>query len=131
MATTGSLSDASDCEAWLRSYMCLPIQGGVDASALRKELAELEAAEAQLSAKRRRLHQQIDFGFSTAETHAREREVSDERRRLHRRIDSLRELLQVEEPLTAPTAPVSRLSQWEGISLEVADADLGGEELEQ
>jgi len=105
---------------------------------LRNELAELEAAEAQLSAQRRRLHQQIDFGFSTAETRAREREVSDERRRLHHRIDSLRKRLQPEglapgaSDLNAPKALVSRLSQWEGISSEVAEAHyIGGEELEQ
>jgi hypothetical protein len=60
---------------------------------LREELASLEAAEALISAKRRHLHQQIDFGFASEETRAREREISDERRQLHRRIDALRELL--------------------------------------
>jgi hypothetical protein len=60
---------------------------------LRAELASLEAAEALISAKRRHLHQQIDFGFASEETRAREREISEERRQLHRRIDTLRELL--------------------------------------
>lgn len=99
---------------------------------LREELAALESAETRISAERRRLHQQIDFGFSTAETHAREREVSDERRRLHRRIDSLRELLQAQDSKTpAASEPPTRLSQWEGISPEVARAeDAYGKELE-
>jgi hypothetical protein len=95
---------------------------------LRRELTALEAAETRISAERRRLHERIDFGFATAETRAREREVSDERRRLHRRIDSLRERLHAQDPLvasveTAPESPLSRLSQWEGISPEVAGAD--------
>jgi hypothetical protein len=46
-----------------------------------------------VSAERRRLHQQIDFGYATETTRAREREVSDERHELHRRIDELRGLL--------------------------------------
>jgi predicted nucleic acid-binding Zn-ribbon protein len=62
---------------------------------LRKELATLEGREALISAKRRHLHQQIDFGFASEETRALEREISDERRRLHRRIDALRKLLQL------------------------------------
>ena len=65
--------------------------------ALREELATLEAAEAKVSAERRRLHDRIDAGFGSESTHAREREVSDERRELHRRIDALRELLGVNE----------------------------------
>ena len=96
---------------------------------LREELAALEAREAQISAERRRLHQQIDFGFSTAETRAREREVSDERRQLHLRIDSLRKTLQPADPLTAEAkafnpseSPSNRWSNWEGIA-EVAGAD--------
>ena len=60
---------------------------------LRSELAELEAEEARLSAMRRHLQHQIDFGFGTESTREREREVSDERREVHRRIDSLKELL--------------------------------------
>jgi chromosome segregation ATPase len=65
--------------------------------ALRNELATLEAAEAQVSAERRRLHQQIDFGFSVSESlRERERKVSAERRELHRRIDSLQDLLGIE-----------------------------------
>jgi hypothetical protein len=73
---------------------------------LRKELANLEAAEALISAKRRHLHQQIDFGFASEETRALERELSDERRRLHRQIDALRELLGVER--AASLDPVNR-----------------------
>jgi len=60
---------------------------------LREELAALEAEEARISAERRRLHHQIDYGFATETTRAREREVSDHRRQLHRRIDALRERL--------------------------------------
>jgi hypothetical protein len=97
---------------------------------LRTELAALEAAETRISAERRRLHERIDLGFSTAETLAREREVSDERRQLHRRIDLLRELLQAQDRIaasaetrTAPEPRLSRLSQWEGISAEVTGAD--------
>ena len=60
---------------------------------LRKELTRLEAEEAQVSAQRRHLHHQIDFGYASDETRAREREISDRRRDLHVRIDELRELL--------------------------------------
>ena len=60
---------------------------------LRAELALLEAQEAQFSATRRHLHNQIDFGYATDRTRAREREVSRERRQLQQRIDELRELL--------------------------------------
>jgi septal ring factor EnvC (AmiA/AmiB activator) len=70
---------------------------------LREELEVLEAAEARISAERRRLHQQIDFGYSASESlRAREREVSDERRALHRRIDALREQLGLEKGPPAP-----------------------------
>jgi hypothetical protein len=64
-----------------------------DLDDLRDELARLEAEEAQLSAVRDRLHQQIDFGYGSETTRAREREISDERQELHKRIDSLRKLL--------------------------------------
>ncbi len=57
---------------------------------LRREIAELEAEEARLSAVRRHLQHQIDFGFESATTREREREVSDERQQVHRRIDALR-----------------------------------------
>jgi len=67
--------------------------GKVSLDDLRRELAELEAEEARLSAVRDRLHHQIDFGFETETSRAREREISDERRRVHDRIDSLRKLL--------------------------------------
>jgi len=60
---------------------------------VRAVLAELEAAETRLSAQRRALHQQIDFGYASEATRQREREISDERRELHRRIDALRALL--------------------------------------
>ncbi len=66
------------------------------ANDLRTELAELEAREAQLSAMRGRLHDQIDRGFASEATRAHEREISDERRQLHRQIDSLRGLLGVQ-----------------------------------
>lgn len=95
-----------------------------DFDELRKELATLEATEARVSAERRRLHNQIDYGYATAEALAREREVSDERRQLHRRIDSLRELLRAEghEP-TAPDPSLSALSQWSGITPELVPID--------
>ena len=64
-----------------------------DLDELRAELKRLEAAEALASAKRSRLHQQIDFGYATEEAREREREVSAERLELHRRIDALREQL--------------------------------------
>jgi len=60
---------------------------------LHRELADLEAEEAKLSAMRRHLQRQIDFGFETSTARDREREVSDQRQELHRRIDSLRERL--------------------------------------
>jgi hypothetical protein len=60
---------------------------------LRAELDALEAEETQLSAERRRLHQQIDHGFASEATRLRERGVSDRRRELHRQIDALRERL--------------------------------------
>ena len=66
---------------------------GANTDELREELAQLEAAEARLSAERDRLQRQIDLGFETATTRTREREVSDERRQLHERIDTLREKL--------------------------------------
>lgn len=66
---------------------------------LREELAALEAEEAQVSAERRRLHQQIDHGFASETTRARERELSVRRRDLHQRIDALR------EPLGLPLGP--------------------------
>jgi hypothetical protein len=62
--------------------------------ALREELAQLEAREAMVSAQRRHLHNQLDFGYATDDaTKAREREVSAERRQLHQRIEAIRELL--------------------------------------
>jgi hypothetical protein len=58
---------------------------------LHRELADLEAQEALLSATRNHLQHQIDFGFETSTARDREREVSDQRQELHRRIDVLRE----------------------------------------
>jgi hypothetical protein len=57
---------------------------------LRAELAALEEEEAQVSAERRHLHRQIDFGYANETTQAHEREVSDHRRELHARIDAIR-----------------------------------------
>ena len=54
------------------------------------ELEQLVHEERQLSAVRRRLHEQIDNGFPNDVIVARERAVSDRRRVLHRRIDLLR-----------------------------------------
>jgi hypothetical protein len=66
--------------------------------ALRDELAQLEAREAMVSAQRRHLHNQIDFGYATDDaTKARERVVSDERRQLHQRIGALREQIHAQE----------------------------------
>jgi hypothetical protein len=53
------------------------------------ELARLERAEQALSKIRRRLHDQLDRGFSSSSAAAKEREVSDERRALHEQIDAL------------------------------------------
>jgi hypothetical protein len=64
---------------------------------LRAELALLEAQEAQLSAKRRHLHNQLDFGYASETTRAREGEISDGRRQLHSRIEELRETLATHE----------------------------------
>lgn len=60
---------------------------------LRAELAALEEEEARVSAERRHLHHQIDFGYATETTREREREVSAHRRELHGRIDAMRERL--------------------------------------
>ena len=96
----------------------------IDFDELRKELASLEAAETTISAERRHLHNQIDYGYATDSTRAREREVSAGRQHLHQRIDSLRELLGEHDPVAgseraAPEPPLSALSRWSGISPEV------------
>ena len=78
----------------------------VNPDRLRKDLAALEAEETNVSAERRHLQRQIDFGFATETTRVREREVSDHRRQLHRRIDELRELLSMPSgPQQAPNEP--------------------------
>jgi hypothetical protein len=60
---------------------------------LRGKLAALEAEESRVSAERRHLHRQIDFGYASETARTREREVSDRRRELHRLIDELRKQL--------------------------------------
>jgi hypothetical protein len=74
-------------------------EAGQEASVddLRRELSSLEVDEARLSAVRRHLQHQIDFGFESATTREREREVSDERQEIHRRIDSVKELLRTRQ----------------------------------
>jgi hypothetical protein len=74
-------------------------EAGQEASVddLRRELSSLEVDEARLSAVRRHLQHQIDFGFESATTREREREVSDERQEIHRRIDSVKELLRARQ----------------------------------
>jgi hypothetical protein len=57
---------------------------------LAEELSALEAEEAQVSAERRRLQQQIDNGFATEASRTREREASLRRRELHLQIDAIR-----------------------------------------
>jgi len=66
---------------------------------LRREIADLEAEEERLSAMRRHLQHQIDFGFESATTREREREISDERQAVHRRLDALKELLRARQGL--------------------------------
>lgn len=70
----------------------------MDAQELQAELAALEAKEARLSRERRRLHDQIDFGFETPTTRARERQISEARLDVHRQIDALRELIHGKQP---------------------------------
>jgi hypothetical protein len=56
-------------------------------------LRALERQERQLSALRRRLHDQIDAGFANELARGQERIVSRHRRTLHSQIDALREQL--------------------------------------
>ena len=83
---------------------------------VRKELARLEDEEALVSAQRRHLHHQIDFGYASDETRSREREVSDRRHELHRRIDELRERLGMRPgpPETAAQDPEASLDSASG-----------------
>jgi hypothetical protein len=69
----------------------------VNLPGLRAELALLEAQEAELSAKRRHLHNQIDFGHAAGSAKEYEREISAQRQQLHRRIEEVRELLRARE----------------------------------
>ena len=111
---------------------------GASLDELRDEIATLEATEKQISAERRRLHHQIDYGFANAATLAREREVSDERRRLHQRIDSLRERLRARgapagsdsKPAAPDPSPSSAFSEWSGVAPEIVAAEAAYEELE-
>ncbi len=64
---------------------------------LRAELAQLEVREALVSAKRRHLHQQIDYGYASEATGAHEHEISYERRQLRQRIDALRKTLSMRQ----------------------------------
>jgi hypothetical protein len=64
---------------------------------LRRELAQLEAEEAKLSAVRSHLQHQIDFGFETSTSRQREREISTKRQEVHRRIDAIRERLRAHQ----------------------------------
>jgi hypothetical protein len=60
---------------------------------LQAELDSLELREKHLSTERRRLHDQIDKGFTNDPAVQREKLVSAERRTLHQRIAEVRELL--------------------------------------
>ncbi len=79
-----------------------------------RELERLESEERALSARRRRLHERIDFlraggaeepdgGHALALLERQEREVSAARRSLHRQIDELR------VRLGRPAGPTPRL----------------------
>jgi hypothetical protein len=57
------------------------------------ELQALEREERELSALRRRLHDQIDAGFANDLTRGQERSASRDRRTLHSQIDALRDQL--------------------------------------
>jgi hypothetical protein len=102
---------------------------GEDADELRQELKRLEAEEEQVSAQRRYLHQQIDFGYATDEARAREREISDRRRELHHRIDELRALLGVELGAGRDAESQGVPVRFEGILVDDAGDDLEGEHL--
>jgi hypothetical protein len=57
------------------------------------DLERLLVEERELSAVRRRLHDQLDKGLPSEVTALRERRISDQRLALHRRIDEIRALL--------------------------------------
>ena len=61
----------------------------LDMDALAIELEQLERREAEISARRGKLHDRL-ASFHNELTQRREREVSAERRAIHRRIDELR-----------------------------------------
>jgi hypothetical protein len=84
---------------------------------LRQELAALEDEEKRVSAERRHLHRQLDFGFATETTRAREHEVSRRRRELHRRIDALRERLGLPVGPQQRTSPETNLEDLTGREL--------------
>lgn len=60
-----------------------------DLDALAIELVQLERAERELSARRRKLHDRLD-AFPNEVAKRREEALSAERRAIHRRIDELR-----------------------------------------
>jgi hypothetical protein len=92
-------------------------------SDLHAELAALEEEEAHISAERRHLHRQIDFGYASETTRAREREVSDQRRELHARIDAIRENLGMRPgpKQTSSEAGLARMSDGVGSLERIAD----------
>jgi hypothetical protein len=98
---------------------------------VRAELARLEAEEALVSAQRRHLHRQMDFGSPTDEARAKERDVSNRRRELHRRIDELRELLGLPPgpPAKLPERPDDE-SQGLSMGLERSFLNDAGDDLE-
>ena len=65
----------------------------LDRDALADELVELELRERDVSARRRKVHDQLN-AFPNELTQRHERELSDERRAIHRRIDEIRAQLQ-------------------------------------
>ena len=75
---------------WLAEHPRMAHEQIPDLETLAVELAQLVREERQLSAVRRRLHEQIDNGFPNEVMVRREREVSNRRRALHGRIDTLR-----------------------------------------
>ena len=95
-----------------------------DLSLLQAELAALEEEEALVSAERRHLHRQIDFGYASETTRTREREVSDRRRELHARIDAIKESLGMRPgPTRASTeATLDQMSDGSGELERIVDS---------
>lgn len=76
-----------------RTRAAMAHEAHTDLGMLAAELERLVHEERQISAVRRRLHEQIDNGFPNDVIVRREREISAHRRALHLRIDSLRHRL--------------------------------------